>query len=115
MLRTLEVNFNQKYGAGTVSLEISHSYENMLSIIEEHMDIIHLAENAIRSVGLIPVSEPVRGGTDGAQLSFKGLPCPNLGAGGYGFHGPFEHITKEGMELSVKICKEIAVKVPSLS
>ncbi len=110
-LRTLEVEMNQKYGAGTVILEISHSYENMLSIIEEHMEIIELANSAIRSLGIEPVSEPVRGGTDGAQLSFRGLPCPNLGAGGYAFHGPFEHITVEGMEISVKICTEIATHV----
>lgn len=110
-LRTLEVEMNQKYGSGTVSLEISHSYENMLSVIEEHMNIIDLANSAIRSVGIEPVSEPVRGGTDGAQLSFRGLPCPNLGAGGYAFHGPYEHITVEGMELSVSICTEIATHV----
>jgi len=110
-LRTLEVEMNQKYGSGTVSLEISHSYENMLSVIEEHMNIIDLADSAIRSVGIEPVSEPVRGGTDGAQLSFRGLPCPNLGAGGYAFHGPYEHITVEGMELSVSICTEIATHV----
>ena len=114
-LRTLEVEMNQKYGSDTVVLEISHSYENMLSIIEEHMDIIELAQNAIRSVGIEPVSEPVRGGTDGAQLSFRGLPCPNLGAGGYGFHGPYEHITVEGMEIAVRIATEIAIHTPELS
>ncbi len=113
-LRTLEVSMNQKYGAGTVTLEISHSYENMLSVIKEHMEIIEIAENAIRSVGLEPVSEPVRGGTDGAQLSFRGLPCPNLGAGGYGFHGPYEHISVEGMETSVRIAKEIVNQTLSL-
>ncbi len=108
LLRTIEVEMNQKYGANTVSLEINHSYENMLSVMEEHMYVIELAQDAIRSVGLDPISRPVRGGTDGARLSFMGLPCPNLGTGGYGFHGPFEHITVEGMETAVKILCQIA-------
>ena len=107
-LRTIEVEINQKYGSDTVSLNISHSYENMLSVIENNMYTIDLAKDAIKSVGLEPLSRPVRGGTDGARLSFMGLPCPNLGTGGYGFHGPFEHITVEGMETAVKIIKYIA-------
>lgn len=107
-LRTIEVEINQKYGAGTVSLEIKHSYENMIRVIENAQYVVDIAKDAIRACGLEPVSRPVRGGTDGARLSFMGLPCPNLGAGGYAFHGPFEHITVEGMETSVKIVKEIA-------
>lgn len=106
-LRTLEVEMNQKYGAGTVSLEISYSYENMLEVMKDHMFVVDLAKKAIASVGLEPISRPVRGGTDGARLSFMGLPCPNLGTGGYGFHGPFEHITVEGMEAAVKILCEL--------
>lgn len=108
LLRTIEVEINQKYGAGTVSLEIKHSYDNMISIINEAMYVVDIAKSAISSCGLEPISRPVRGGTDGARLSFMGLPCPNLGAGGYAFHGPYEHITVEGMETSVKIVKEIA-------
>ena len=108
LLRTLEVEMNQKYGAGTVELEIKHSYENMLSVIEQQMYIVDLAKNAIASVGLTPSSRPVRGGTDGARLSFMGLPCPNLGTGGYGFHGPYEHISVEGMQTAVQIIKTIA-------
>lgn len=107
-LRTIEVEINQKYGAGTVSLDIRHSYENMLSVIEQFPYVVELAREAISACGLEPVSRPVRGGTDGARLSFMGLPCPNLGAGGYGFHGPYEHVTVEGMETSVKIVKELA-------
>jgi tripeptide aminopeptidase len=103
LLRTLEVTMNRKYGEGTVSLEISYSYENMLTVIQDQMYIVDLARNAIASAGLTPISRPVRGGTDGARLSFMGLPCPNLGTGGYGFHGPFEHISVEGMETAVKI------------
>lgn len=108
LLRTLEVEMNQKYGAGTVALEIRHSYENMLSVMEQQMYIVDLARDAIASVGLTPISRPVRGGTDGARLSFMGLPCPNLGTGGYGFHGPYEHISVEGMQTAVQIIKTIA-------
>lgn len=108
LLRTIEVEMNQEYGAGTVELTITHSYENMLSVIEQHMDVIERAQNAIRESGLEPISRPVRGGTDGARLSFMGLPCPNLGTGGYGFHGPYEHISVEGMETAVRIIKFIA-------
>jgi tripeptide aminopeptidase len=74
----------------------------MLVIMEKHPEIIKLAKDAIQSVGLSPISRPIRGGTDGAQLSFKGLPCPNLGTGGYGFHGPYEHVSLEGMETVVQ-------------
>ena len=75
------------------------------------MHIIDLAKDAIASVGLEPISRPVRGGTDGARLSFMGLPCPNLGTGGYGFHGPYEHISVEAMETVVKILKNIVTSV----
>ena len=106
-LRALEIEMNQKYGSGTVELKITHSYENMLSVIEKNMHVVDLAKKAISSIGLEPVSLPVRGGTDGARLSFMGLPCPNLGTGGYGFHGPYEHISIDAMERVVKILKEI--------
>ena len=75
-LRSLEIEMNKKYGEGTVSLTITHSYENMLSIIMDNMYIIDLAKAAIEENGLEPLSRPVRGGTDGARLSFMGLPCP---------------------------------------
>lgn len=107
LLRTLEVAMNQKYGANTVDLTITHSYENMISIIKDHMYVVDLAKDAIFTVGLEPVSSPVRGGTDGARLSFMGLPCPNLGTGGYAFHGPYEHVSVDAMERVVKILKEI--------
>lgn len=107
-LRTVADDINQKYGADTTALEIKHSYENMLSVIEQHRYTVEIAEKAIRAAGLEPVSRPVRGGTDGARLSFMGLPCPNLGTGGYGFHGPYEHISVESMETAVRIIKTIA-------
>ena len=106
-LRSLEEKMNASYGADTVTLQIKHSYENMLSIIEKEMYIVELAKDAIHSVGLEPVSLPVRGGTDGARLSFMGLPCPNLGTGGYAFHGPYEHISVTSMQKVVEILKYI--------
>jgi len=106
-LRALEVAMNQKYGPNTVTLTITPSYENMLSIIEDHMYVVDLAKDAIFACGLEPVSCPVRGGTDGARLSFMGLPCPNLGTGGYAFHGPYEHVSIDSMERVVKILREI--------
>ena len=100
-----------KYGKDTVTLSIQESYRNMVEIIDNHMDIIRLSEEAITSVGLTPVSTPVRGGTDGARISFMGIPCPNLGTGGYGFHGPMEHIALESMETVVEIICHIVSHV----
>lgn len=107
-LREITERLNEKYGSGTVTLTITESYRNMLEVIEKNFSIVEKAKDAIRAVGLEPLSRPVRGGTDGARLSFMGLPCPNLGTGGDGFHGPFEHITTEAMETVVRILIEIA-------
>lgn len=106
-LRMLEVEINQKYGPGTAVLTITDSYSNMLEIIEKHPYVVDIAKKAISETGLAPLSRPVRGGTDGARLSFMGLPCPNLGTGGYGFHGPYEHISIEGMETAINIIRNI--------
>lgn len=106
-LRGIEKKMNEKYDADTVKLNIQHSYSNMLEVIEKNEYVVAIAKKAIKNVGLEPVSRPVRGGTDGARLSFMGLPCPNLGTGGYGFHGPFEHISVEGMDTAVSVIKEI--------
>ncbi len=106
-LRGIEKKMNEKYHADTVKLNIQHSYSNMLEVIEKNEYVVAIAKKAIKNVGLEPVSRPVRGGTDGARLSFMGLPCPNLGTDGYGFHGPFEHISVEGMDTAVSVIKEI--------
>lgn len=106
-LRGIEKKMIEKYHADTVKLNIQHSYSNMLEVIEKNEYVVAIAKKAIKNVGLEPVSRPVRGGTDGARLSFMGLPCPNLGTGGYGFHGPFEHISIEGMDTAVSVIKEI--------
>lgn len=111
-LRGIATRFNEKFGgtetAPVVELQLKHSYSNMLQVIEKCPEVLERAKNAIEAVGVKPVSEPVRGGTDGAKLSFMGLPCPNLGTGGYGYHGPFEHVSVEAMEAVVKIIKKIA-------
>ena len=106
-LRGIEKKMNEKYHADTVKLNIQHSYSNMLEVIEKNEYVVDIAKKAIKNAGLEPISRPVRGGTDGARLSFMGLPCPNLGTGGYGFHGPFEHISVEGMNTAVSVIKEI--------
>lgn len=101
---------NEKYGAGTVRVEIKDQYRNMREVIEQYPFMMDYADEAMRSVGLEPNHTPTRGGTDGATLSFMGLPCPNLGTGGYAFHGPFEHVTVEGMEK----CRDILLALIDL-
>ena len=105
---------NEKYGEGTVIIEIKDQYRNMREIIEQHPFLMDIADAAICSAGLVPNHTPTRGGTDGATLSFMGLPCPNLGAGGYAFHGPYEHVTVEGMEKARDILLEIADRFRTL-
>lgn len=107
MLQLAE-QFNQKYGPGTVTVQLKDTYYNMIEQIKPHWHLIENARKAIRAVGLEPVEEPVRGGTDGAMLSFKGLPCPNLGTGGFNFHGVCECITAEKMDESVEILLKLA-------
>ena len=94
---------NAQYGAGTVELDIEDSYANMIEQIRPHFHLIENARTAIQKVGLQPVECPIRGGTDGARLSYMGLPCPNLGTGGFGFHGPSEGISVEKMDQCVEI------------
>ncbi len=100
---------DMSFQGSVVTLEQKHSYSNMLEIVEQCPEVLNRARSAIRAAGLEPVSDPVRGGTDGAKLSFMGLPCPNLGTGGYGYHGPFEHVSVEAMETMVDIIRRIAM------
>ncbi len=98
---------NAKYGEGTVELALRDSYRNMKEKVEPHMYIIDKARDAFLSCGVTPVTTPIRGGTDGATLSFMGLPCPNLSTGGYNFHGRKELITVEAMETMVNVLESI--------
>lgn len=101
------VNFlNKKYG-DIITIEITDSYYNMKEKIEPHMEIIDLAAKSMRELGIEPNIKPIRGGTDGAQLSYKGLPCPNIFTGGYNFHGRFEFIPTESMKLASKLIVKI--------
>lgn len=102
-LRHVEKVINEKYGEGTVTLTLKEQYRNMREMIEPCMHLVENAKAATHAIGVTPTVEPIRGGTDGARLSYMGLPCPNLGTGGYAFHGPYEHITVEGMELATRI------------
>ena len=102
-LRHIEKLLNAKYGPGTVTLSIREQYRNMLEMVKPRFEVVEKALEAIRQAGMEPEVLPIRGGTDGAQLSFRGLPCPNLSTGGYAGHGPFEHITAEGMDKCVEV------------
>ncbi len=94
---------NEKYGEGTVEVVIEEEYRNMEEMIRPVMHVVDNAKKVIKELGMEPITLAERGGTDGARLSFMGLPCPNLGTGGYAFHGPYEHVTVEGMEKCVEI------------
>ncbi|MBR1559871.1 MAG: peptidase T [Clostridia bacterium] len=98
---------NGKYGAGTVDADVADSYYNMREMIEGRMDIITRAERAYRAVGVEPYHEPIRGGTDGSRLSFMGLPCPNLATGGMNFHGRFECVPVEDMDVMTEVIVKI--------
>lgn len=103
MLQKLTDKINAQYPAGTAELTIKDSYSNMKQKIEPCMQLIDYAVKACEKASVKPLIVPIRGGTDGARLSFRGLPCPNLGTGGYAFHGVYEHITVEGMDKVVEI------------
>ena len=98
---------NSRYGAGTVQVELKDSYRNMKEIVEQHPEILRRAEKAFRTCGVEPVTTPIRGGTDGARLSFMGLPCPNLSTGGYNYHGRKELIPVRSMEKMVDVLEKL--------
>ena len=98
---------NRKYGEGTVTLTIRDSYQNMADQIRPHWHLVDNAMEAMRRTGVEPVTVPIRGGTDGARLSFMGLPCPNLGTGGGNFHGKLEYCCVEEMDLAVDCMKHL--------
>ena len=98
---------NEKYGKGTVDCEIRDQYYNMKEKIDPQMHVIDLVLHAMQDCGVAPKVKPIRGGTDGAQLSFKGLPCPNIFAGGVNFHGPYEFVSIQSMEKALKVIVRI--------
>lgn len=106
-LRHIEKIMNEKWGEGTVRLTLTEQYRNMAEVVATCMHLIENAQLAAKAAGITPLVIPIRGGTDGCQLSFRGLPCPNLGTGGHGYHGPYEHITVEGMDLATDMVVEL--------
>ena len=101
---------NQKYGEGTFEITMKDSYYNMKEVIEKHMHLIDNAKEAMQELGIEPVVVPIRGGTDGARLSFMGLPCPNLCTGGQNFHGKYEYACADDMEKIAGLLVRIAEK-----
>ena len=101
VMREIAHDINKNYKENRVSVTIKDSYKNMLTVLQSDMTPVKLARKAMQLLGIVPDESPIRGGTDGASLSFKGLPTPNLGTGGYAFHGPYEHITAEGMDTAL--------------
>lgn len=102
---------NQKYGAGTFNLTLVDSYANMRTIIEKDMRIVDLVKESMIELGLQPTSTPIRGGTDGARLTYEGLSTPNLGTGGYNYHGKYEYACVQEMEMSAALLLKIVEKV----
>lgn len=100
--------FNKKHGEGTAEIEIKEQYRNMKQQFEGKMHIVDIAEQAMKDANIEPKIKAIRGGTDGAQLSYMGLPCPNIFAGGMNFHGPYEYVAVESMEKAVEVIINIA-------
>ena len=109
LIQNAVAKMNERHGEGTVSCELRDQYYNMKEKIDPQMHVIDLVLHAMQAVGVAPKVKPIRGGTDGAQLSFRGLPCPNIFAGGVNFHGPYEFVSIQSMEKAmqviVKICE----------
>lgn len=102
-LETLVAKMNKKYGEGTFDLELKDSYYNMADMVRPHMWIVEKAKTAMEACGVKPIITPIRGGTDGAKLSYMGLPCPNLSTGGMNFHGRYEYIPVQSLEKMVDV------------
>ena len=113
-MRKVETLINEKYGNGVVTLELKEQYRNMREQVEPKMHIIELAKQAMEKAGVVPQIKPIRGGTDGAQLSFMGLPCPNLFAGGINFHSRYEFVSLQVMEKAVMTIVNIAAGVNNI-
>ncbi len=108
MMRKLTAEINAQHGKEAVSIEIKDQYFNMREKVEPVMHIVDIAEEAMKAVDITPIIKPIRGGTDGSQLSYKGLPCPNIFAGGHNFHGRYEYVPVESMQKAVEVIVKIA-------
>ena len=108
-VKRISAYLNEKYGEGTVEISLKDSYRNMKEIVEKHPEILERAEKAFRTCGVEPIIKPIRGGTDGARLSYMGLPCPNLSTGGYNYHGRKELIPVQSMEKMTDVLEKLAL------
>ena len=110
LMLSLAEEMNQKYGENTVSVELKDQYFNMREKVEPVIHIVKIAEEAMKELGIKPIIKPIRGGTDGSQLSYMGLPCPNIFAGGHNFHGRYEYVPLESMIKAAEVIVRIAEK-----
>ncbi|HSI69986.1 MAG TPA: M20/M25/M40 family metallo-hydrolase, partial [Gillisia sp.] len=110
VLQRLAAEINSQFEKEVIAIEIKDQYFNMREKIEPVMHIVDIAEEAMKDVGVEPLIKPIRGGTDGSQLSYMGLPCPNIFAGGHNFHGRYEYIPVESMQKAVAVIVKIAEK-----
>ncbi len=101
-------SINERHGKEVISVELKDQYYNMREKVEPVMHIVDIAEEAMRELGITPLIKAIRGGTDGSQLSYMGLPCPNIFAGGHNFHGPYEYVPVESMQKAVEVIVKIA-------
>jgi tripeptide aminopeptidase len=111
LVAQIGIDFNKKYGEKTVNIEIKDQYYNMKEKIVPVLHIVTIAKEAMEEIGIKPLIKAIRGGTDGSQLSFKGLPCPNIFAGGHHFHGKYEYVPVESMMKATEVIVRIAEKV----
>lgn len=107
LMRDIAAFMNRKYGEGTIQLQLNDQYYNMREKVEPVYHIVAIAEKAIRELGIKPIIKPIRGGTDGSRLSYMGLPCPNIFAGGHNFHGKYEYIPLESMEKATQVMLKV--------
>lgn len=108
MTDDLNTKYAKQFGANIVEVEIKDQYYNMREKVEPVMHIVDIAEQAMKNLGITPIVKPIRGGTDGSRLSYMGLPCPNIFAGGHNFHGKYEYVPVESMQSAIDVIVEIA-------
>jgi tripeptide aminopeptidase len=108
LIKKIADELNQKLGSELINVEVKDQYYNMRKKVEPVMHIVDIAEDAMKELGIKPLIHAIRGGTDGSQLSYKGLPCPNIFAGGHNFHGRFEFVTVEAIQKATDVVVKIA-------
>ena len=107
-MQKIATDLNNKYGKPVFEIEIKDQYYNMKEKVEPVMHIVDIAEEAMRALDITPLIKPIRGGTDGSQLSYMGLPCPNIFAGGHNFHGRYEYVPVESILSAIDVIVKIA-------